>query len=134
MNSTTRLTPQQAGGSTKSRGETCRHLRHRHHIGIEPIGRRAVGILSILQGLTMSEKTKFSELGPVSVDCRKTSRKPTESVNSTPTNTARAELHSTITFHHSNTRGSRAGRLRIAHLCVTKTFVIHVSCLIPCRT
>ena len=33
-------------------------------------------------------------------------------------NTARAELHSMITFHHANTRGSRAGRLRIAHLCV----------------
>ena len=39
-------------------------------------------------------------------------------VNSTPTNTARTELHSMITFHHANTRGSRAGRLRIAHLCV----------------
>ena len=55
-------------------------------------------------------------------------------VNSTPTNTARTELHSMITFHHANTRGSRAGRLRIAHLCVPETIVIHVSCLIPCRT
>ena len=36
-----------------------------------------------------------------------------------------------ITFHHANTRGSR---LRIAHLCVPQTLVIHVSCLIPCRT
>ena len=42
--------------------------------------------------------------------------------------------HSIITFHHANTRGSRAARLRIAHLCVPKTIVIHVSCLIPCRT
>ena len=25
-----------------------------------------------------------------------------------------------ITFHHANTRGSRAGRLRIAHLCVVE--------------
>ena len=56
------------------------------------------------------------------------------SVNSTPTNTARTELHSMITFHHANTRGSRAAKLRIAHLCVPKTIVIHVSCLIPCRT
>ena len=56
------------------------------------------------------------------------------SVNGTPTNTARTELDSMITFHHANTRGSRAGRLRIAHLCVPKTSVIHVSCLIPCRT
>ena len=42
--------------------------------------------------------------------------------------------HSMITFHHANTRGSTAGRLRIAHLCVTKTIVTHASCLIPCRT
>ena len=35
-------------------------------------------------------------------------------VNSTPTNTARTELHSMITFHHANTRGSSS---RIAHLC-----------------
>ena len=57
-----------------------------------------------------------------------------ENVNSTPTNTARAELHSMITFHHANTRGSRTGRLRIAHLCVPKSIVILVSCLIRCRT
>ena len=38
----------------------------------------------------------------------------TELVNSTPTNTARTELHSMITFHHANTRGSS---LRTAHLC-----------------
>ena len=54
-------------------------------------------------------------------------------VNSTPTTTARTELHSMITFHHVNTRGSRAGRLRIAHLCVLETIVIHVSCLVLCR-
>ena len=37
-----------------------------------------------------------------------------------------------ITFHHANTRGSRVGRFRIAHLCVLKTIVIHVSCLFLC--
>ena len=47
-------------------------------------------------------------------------------MNSTPTNTARAELLSIITFHHANTRGSS---LRIAHLCVLKIIVIHVSCM-----
>ena len=61
-------------GSTKGRGETCRQLRHR--IGIEPIGRRAIGILSILHGLTIREF--FSELGPVSVAWRTTSSQPTE--------------------------------------------------------
>ena len=51
------------------------------------------------------------------------------SVNSTPTNTARTELHSMITFHHANMRGSRAGRLRIAHICVIKQLssTCHVS-------
>ena len=60
-------------------------------------------------------------------------------VNRTPTRTACTHAHSVsahtlntmITFHHANTRGSS---LKIAHLCVPKTSVIHVSCLIPCRT
>ena len=39
--------------------------------GIKPTGRRAIGILSILQGLTIGEHF-FSELGPVSVAWRKT--------------------------------------------------------------
>ena len=113
------------------RGETCRQLRHRRS-GTKPIGRRAIGILSILQASTIGDF--FSELGLVSVAWRKTSRQPTGGVNSTPTNTARAELRSMITFHHASTRGSRAGRLRIAHLCAPETIVIHVSCLNPCRT
>ena len=62
----------------------------------------------------------FSELGLISVDLSKTSRQPTRSVNSTSTNTALTELQSMITFHHANTRGSGASRLRIAHLCVLK--------------
>ena len=37
-----------------------------------------------------------------------------ERVNSTRTNTVCTELHSLITFHHANTRGSSA---RIVHLC-----------------
>ena len=36
------------------------------------------------------------------------------------TNTARTELHCMITYHHANTRVSRAERLRITHLCVLK--------------
>ena len=52
-------------------------------------------------------------------------------VNGTPTNTARTELHSMITYHHANTRGSRAARLRIAHLCVLNKLssTCHVSFL-----
>ena len=65
---------------------------------------------------------------------RRTTSQPTECLNSTPTNTARTELHIMITLHHANTRGSRAARLSIAHLCFPKTIVIHVSCLVPCRT
>ena len=40
-------------------------------------------------------------------------------MNGTPTTTARAELHSMITFHHANTRGSRAAKLRILHIFVS---------------
>ena len=75
-----------------------------------------LGIISILQGVTIW----FRLLGENS---------RTGGVNSTPANTARAELHSMITFHHANSRGSRAGRLRIAHLCVPKQLssTCHVS-------
>ena len=49
-------------------------------------------------------------------------------VNRTPTRIACTDAHSVSqhilnrlpTFHHANTRGSRAGRLRIAHYCVQK--------------
>ena len=90
---------------------------------------RAIGILSILQVLTIGDF--FSEQGHVSIAWKKTSSQPTGSVNSTPTKTARTELHSMITFHHANTRGSRAAKLRIAHHCVPKTIVIHVPRPIP---
>ena len=85
-NMTARLTRKQVGGSTKSRGETClqhrqgrgptcRQLRHRCQRGTKPIGRRPIGILSILQALTIGDF--FSELGQVSVAWRKTSSQPT---------------------------------------------------------
>ena len=95
----------QSGGSIRSRGETCRPLRPRQQIGIETIGGRAIGIPSILHGLTIRDF--FSELGAVSVVWRKTSRQPTGGVNSTPTNTARTDAHSMIAFHHANKRGSK---------------------------
>ena len=72
-NMTTQLTLKQVGGSTKSHGETCRklrqgrgqtckQLRHRRQRGTKPSGRRAVGILSILQALTIGDFS--SELAP----------------------------------------------------------------------
>ena len=54
-NMTMQSTLAQAGGSVKSRGESCRQLRPRQQIGIETSGRRAVGIPSILHGLTTRE-------------------------------------------------------------------------------
>ena len=36
----------------QDRGPTCKKLRHRRQTGIKPIGRRAIGILSVLQALT----------------------------------------------------------------------------------
>ena len=76
---TTRLTLKQVRGSTKGRWETCRQLRqgrgptyrqlrHRRQSGTKPIGRQAIGILSILQALTMGDF--FSQLGQVSVAWR----------------------------------------------------------------
>ena len=80
---TTTLTPKQVGGSTKGRGETCRQLRqdrgptckqlrHRRQRGTKPIGRRAIGILSILQALTSGDFSqswdKFRLLGQQPTD------------------------------------------------------------------
>ena len=60
-------------------------------------------------------------------------------MNRTPTQTACTDAHSVsqhvlhrlTIFHHANTRGSRAGRLRIAQLCVPKQMssTCHVSFL-----
>ena len=111
--------PKQDGVSTKGRGETCRELRqvrgvrcrqlrHRRRIGTENIGRRAIGILSILQALTICV---FSQ----PPDNRWTVWAVHPQIQHVQS------LHSMITFHHANTRGSRAGRLRIAHLCVPDT-------------
>ena len=124
-NMTTRLTLKQIEGSTTGRGETCRklgqdrgptckQLRQRRQRGTKPIGRRAIGTLSILQALTtgifLRVRTGFGCL---------------------ETNTACTVLHSMITFHHANTSGSRAAKLRIAHLCVPKKLssTCHVSFL-----
>ena len=122
----------QTGGSKKSRGETCRQLRPRQQIGIETSGRRAIGIPSILHGLTIREffrvRTSFGCLE------KNFQTNDGEEVNRTPLIQHVQMRTVMITFHHANTRGSRASRLRIAHLYVPKTNVIHVSCLVPCRT
>ena len=65
-------------------------------------------------------RRRFQRYNVLEDDCRPEQRGGQRNVNSTPTNTARTELHSMITFHHANTRGSRAAKLRIAHLCVLK--------------
>ena len=59
----------QVGGSTgrretcrqlrQDRGPTCKQLRHRRQHGTKPSGRRAIGILCILQALTIGEKMFF---------------------------------------------------------------------------
>ena len=85
-------------------------------------------ILSILQALTIDEI--FSELGQVSVAWR--NLQPTDGVCKQYTH--KYSTYRVAQHDHANTRGSRAGRLRIAHLSVHKTIVIHVSCLILCRT
>ena len=39
----------------QGRRPTCRQLRHRHQSGTKPIGRRTIGILNILQALTIGD-------------------------------------------------------------------------------
>ena len=67
----------QAGGSFKSRGETCRQLRPRQQIGIETIGRRAIWIPSILHGLTIRDFFLRVRTG---FGCLEKKRQPTDGV------------------------------------------------------
>ena len=89
----------------------------------------------VYEGISASRysDTKYTRDGRNEESSRTTSRRILSSVAhnviSTSTNTARTELHSMITIHHANTGGSRAARLKIP-----QTIVIHVSCLVPCRT
>ena len=78
----------QVGGSTMGRGPSCRQLRHKCQRGTKPIGRRAIGILSIPQALT----------GQISVAWRITSSQPMEDVNryTQKCSTCRAAQHDRI--------------------------------------
>ena len=112
---TTRLTPKQVGGSTKGRGPTCRQHRHRRQSGTKnPLEDDQLEFSAFFKPwrvvIVLRVRDRFRLFG------EHTSSQPTGGVNSAPTNTTRTELHSMITFHHANTRGSRAGRLRTAHL------------------
>ena len=98
----------QAGGSCKSRGETCRQLRPRQQIAVETSGRRAVRIPSSFHGLTIRE-TFLSEFGPVSVDWRKipdNRRRGEQNTHSNSMYRCAQCVNSWSHFHHANARGS----------------------------
>ena len=99
-------------------------------LGSDPWEDEQFGILSILQGLTIGEI--FLRVR-TSSGCLENKLQTTDGVVWTvhPQNAARTELHSMITMHHADTRGSRAGRLRIAHCWLLKQLssTSHVSFL-----
>ena len=128
-NSTARLALKQAGGSGKSRMESCRQLLHRRQTAIKPIGRRAVGILSSLQGLTicvffLRVRTGFG--------CLEKNPQPTD--GGCEQYTHKYSTHRVAQHDPISSRVAQAAMLRIAHLCVLKIIVTHVSCLVLCRT
>ena len=142
---TTCLTLKQVGGSTKGRGETCRQirqdhgptckqLRHRRQRGTKPTGRRAIGILSIPQVLTIGEQF-FSELGQV-FGCLEKNLQPTD-VNLWTVHPQIQHVQSCTAWSHFITRTRVAQELQSSglHIFVShETIVIHVSCLVLCRT
>ena len=87
-------------------------LRQVHHTEIRKVMENVV-MTEMQKGL---KNLQFVMESKQTTLCKHQEKKSPEGVNSTPTNTARTELHSMITFHHANTRGSRTGKLRIAHL------------------
>ena len=124
------LTRKQVGGSTESRGRNLQTTSSGSRANLQTASSSS-STWDQTQWNTRNWNSQHSSgLGCLEKNLQSTDK---GGVNSTPTNTARTELHSMITFHHANTRGSTA-QLRIAHHCVPKTIVIHVSCLILCRT
>ena len=115
-------------------GKPCRQLRHRRQTGIKPIGRRAIGILCILQGLTICG---FFLRVRTSFGCLERNVQTTEGVCEQYTHkysTCRVAQHDRS---HFITRTRVAQELQSSKLNIVvslKQFVIHVSCLIPCRT
>ena len=130
---TVQSTLAQAGGSIKSRGETCRQRRRRQQIGIEKIGRRAVGIQSIQQCLTIREsfflrlRTRFG--------CLKQNFQTTdgECEQNTHSNSmySCAQCVTTHTERIDYISSREHAWLKIAHLCVSKKLssTCHVSFL-----
>ena len=130
----------QVEGSTKGREETCRQLRpgrgetyrqlrHRHQVGPNPLEDEQLQFAAFF--IPRRSVIFFSELGQVSVAWRKTSSQPTGCKQYThKSSTYRGAQHKR-TFHPANTRSSRAGKLRITHLCVPKQLLstCHVSIL-----
>ena len=121
---TTRLTLKQVGGSTKGRretcrqlrqgrGPTCRQLRHRRQRGTKPIGRRAIGILSILQALTIGDFFLRVRTG---IGCLEKNLQPTDVVYEQYTHkysTYRVAQHDHIASREHAFRGSR----NVLHQC-----------------
>ena len=137
------LTLKQVGGSTKGRGETCRQirqdrrptckqLRHRRQRGTKPIGRRAIGVLSILQGLTICNiflrvRTSFG--------CLEKNLQPTDGRWPVHPQIQHKLQHvqSCTAWSHFITR-TRVAQAQWLHIFVSTTFVIHVSSLVLSRT
>ena len=136
---TTSLTRTQVGDSTDSRGDTCRqlrqdrestckNLRHRRQRGTKPSGRRAIGILSILQVLTSVDFFKVR----TGFGCLEKNILPTDGGCEQYTHkysTYRVAL-SITTVHHANTRGSRLRIIFVSLKYVSST--CHVSPALVC--
>ena len=136
------LTLKQVGGSTKGRGETCRQirqdreptckqLRHRRQRVTQPIGRRAIGILSILQALTTGDIFLRVRTG---FGCLEKNLQPTDGVCEQYTHkysTHRVAQHDHISSReHAWLKSCKSSGL---HIFVSKPIFIHVSCLVLCR-
>ena len=134
---TSRTSPQftrkQVGVSTTGRGKTCRQLRYRRQRGTKPIGRRVIGILSILQALTIGENSSLR--GRTGFGCLEKNLQPTDAACEQYTHkysTYRVAQHDHISSReHAWLKSCKAQDCTC--LC-PKTIVIHVSRLVPCRT
>ena len=138
-NTTSRLTLKQAGGSAKSRGETCR-LRPRQQIGTVTIGRREVGIPSILHGLTIRENVSsiLDQFRLTEINFTTTDEKCEQNTHLNSMYRC-AQCLTTYTEQNDHISSREHAWLNSAqaqgctHWCL-KTIVIHVLCLVPYRT
>ena len=135
--STKLLTQKKRDGDTiNCRGETCRQRRPHRRTGLKPTGRRAIGIRSILQDLTIGGNLFLSVVD--GFGCLEKNLQPIDGSGGGKQYTHKHSTYRAAQHNHANTRGSShhgSSASCISSLGLKNSVVICASCLtLRCHT